>query len=228
MHPINHLGNVLCHLERKGYSRGGNFVWLAHFRTSGGFQKWHKEGRMGVKKGCVLGQVFITSYSQVPCTRYHPQRDGVLLSLLDCHPCLNFHSLTPWRPRPSILLSSPAMKLSLYGPITFPITDRLVVSLFSSTSFLVLHPPPFPCFVPLPRFLGGACGPLSTPSDESPKIQNHCSPPSICYLRHWGGRRLCFHSSVCLWAGYFNKLWTDSDESWSAAWVCDEHKMIRC
>ena len=60
-------------------------------------------------------------------------------------------SLTPWKPRPSRLLESPVMKLSLWV-YHYAIADRSVVSLSSTAFFLVLHPLLFPCFVS-PRFL---------------------------------------------------------------------------
>ena len=49
-----------------------------------------------------------------------------------------FLSLMPWKPRLSRSLESLAMKLSLWA-YRFAITDRLVISLPSSVSFLVLH-----------------------------------------------------------------------------------------
>ena len=41
-----------------------------------------------------------------------------------------------------------------------------------------------------------------------------------------GGRRFMF-SPLCFCAGYLKKLWTDSDETWWAGWVCDEEELIQ-
>uniref|UniRef100_A0A8C4QFI7 SET domain-containing protein n=1 Tax=Eptatretus burgeri TaxID=7764 RepID=A0A8C4QFI7_EPTBU len=73
------------------------------------------------------------------------------------------------------------MELSLWA-YYYPIANRLVVSLCSTTSFLVLHPLLFLCFLaPSPP---GSCRVHTVdhqpPSGETPKIQNHCSPPLIC------------------------------------------------
>ena len=56
------------------------------------------------------------------------------------------HIFIPWKPRPSRLLGSPAMKLSL-STYHRHITDRSVVVLSSTPYFLVLHPLLFLRFV---------------------------------------------------------------------------------
>ena len=44
-----------------------------------------------------------------------------------------------------------------------------------------------------------------------------------------GGRRLCFHLclSVYPWARYLKTLWTNSDETWWAGWVCDKDELFQ-
>ena len=70
-------------------------------------------------------------------------------------------SLTMCKPRPSIILESATMKLSLWDH-HFTITDRSVISLPFTASFLVLHPVLFLCLIPS-RFLQDTHGPPSTP-----------------------------------------------------------------
>ena len=114
-------------------------------------------------------------------------------------------SLMPWKPKPSRSLQSPAMKPSRRG-YDFPIADRSVVYLASSTSFLFLHPLSSPWFVstinPLlvklsksritahlhsfaPLFFFLSVEPTSTFPSISflpPNLQDSCSPPSQIIL----------------------------------------------
>ena len=42
----------------------------------------------------------------------------------------------------------------------------------------------------------------------------------------FGGWRLCFHPSVCLWTKYLIKLQTDSDKTWWMSWLGEKNKPI--
>ena len=60
--------------------------------------------------------------------------------------------------------------------------------------------------------------------DGGPRVSAHC----FNYLRQQRWTEVMFSSlSVCLWAGYLKKIWTDLNEILWTGRVCDKDKLVR-
>ena len=57
----------------------------------------------------------------------------------------------------------------------------------------------------------------------NPQVIPHRTGPSRLPMSAY--RLVCLF--VCLCAGYLEKLWTDSDETWWTGWMCGKYQLIQ-